>query len=96
MTSCVLGRNQYVSALLRLKSDPLIINRIGVNALALAAYSGNYYCVSNLLNSRSYMMYQTSIVPPLCAAVMSGNLEIVKIFSSFNPGPDKIKTLQGK
>lgn len=42
------------------------------------------------------MMYQNSIVPPLCAAVMSGSLEIVKIFSTLNPGPDKIKTLQGK
>lgn len=41
------------------------------------------------------MMYQNSIVPPLCAAVMSGSLEIVKIFSTLNPGPDKIKTLQG-
>lgn len=42
------------------------------------------------------MLYQTSIIPPLCAAVMGGNLEIVKIFSTLNPGPDKIKTLQGK
>lgn len=29
MTSCVLGKNQYVSALLRFKSDPLITNRVG-------------------------------------------------------------------
>lgn len=68
---------------------------IGVNSLALAAYSGNSFSVCNLLDSRSYRMYQTSIIPPLCAAVMGGSLEIVKIFSTLNPGPEEIQTLQG-
>lgn len=71
----------------------------GVNAMTLAAFSGNLDIIAMLLNYSSLENYcKTTFIPPLCAATIAGHDRVVHWFCDTfrNPKPEQLpKTIEG-
>lgn len=78
---------------------PIFIHLTGINAMTLAAFSGNMDIIAMLLNHSSLDYYcKTTFIPPICAATIAGHERVVQWFCDTfqKPKPEHLpKTIEG-
>ncbi|XP_037917112.1 DNA replication inhibitor plutonium isoform X2 [Hermetia illucens] len=96
LMACFLGRDQCVEILVQSGASLKAMNYFGQNALTLATYSGNTRIALYLMRYRSYEDFTaSSIIPPLCVAILRNNQKLTEIFCAESPTADKIRTVHG-
>lgn len=86
LKACFLGNLDAVRVLLSFSANLYAVNYFGQNALTLATYAGSLEVVCELLKHRSFTDFTlSSMIPPICVAVLKGHQHLMTFFESMHP-----------
>ncbi|XP_055680728.1 putative ankyrin repeat protein RF_1087 isoform X2 [Lutzomyia longipalpis] len=96
MVACRLGFVDCVRILIASGADVLHVNRTGINALTLAALSGCVETIKCLLMVTPIEHHiQTTLIPPLTAAIFGGHRKAVNFLLPFHETLSSTTTREG-